>query len=469
MPGWGEAVGLLRRMGAFAPQLQFVQYQLHIGEGGIRITDVAADPEYSALFPFSAHTVTFLRELIEQQRGRSYRFSTRVAKGLHNTKLKIRREFARAFYPKGLLPYQSVRWPGDIRRDLFQRNGVPLRTKFWAYKRGFLSYRVPQYGITPENVGEFISDFEYRWLRHINVRYKYWLEDKVSIKYVASDFNEYLPGYYFYTARSGGRNHVVPMMDCPEGYGAEFTDVLRLAREKGRLALKPDEGSHGEGFYRLAWDDGVYSLNGEPVDEETVIGVLENPDNQYLVTEFIEMHPTFAEIYPHSVNTIRMVVFKKDGVTPQLGNCYLRIGSEASGFVDNTAAGGMLAEIDAETGHFGNAKMLMNGRVVSQPTHPDTGILIDGVVPHWEDVKTQILKMAESFSQLEYLGFDVAITEDGFKLPEINRFPDFPRIDRLTPETIDYLLHKLAQKKRQYGYDRHRPRRLVSLPKRAAG
>src|SRR5690606_8861665 len=121
----------------------------------------------------------------------------------------------------------------------------------------------------------------------------------------------------------------------------------------------------------------------------------------------------------------------------------LRIGSSASGYVDNTAAGGMLAEIDAETGRFGNAQTLARGRVVPQPRHPDTDVLIEGVIPHWEFVKKRVLAMAASFSQLEYLGFDVAITEDGFELPEINRFPDFPRIDRLTPQSIDYLLHKL--------------------------
>lgn len=467
VPHWANIADTLRQMGAFAPQLRFVQFTLAVSAAGWRIRRVSANPRYNLEFPFQPATVQFIRESVEEKKATAFRPRARIARGLHNAKLIVRREFAAAFFPQGLLPYQSVRWPGDIRRDLVQRNGVPLRTKLWAYRRGFLSYRIPQYGITEANRDRFISDFEYRWLRHINERYKYWLEDKVSIKYVASDFNEFLPGYYFYTTRSHGRNHVVPMMDCPAGYGAEYEDVLRLAREKGKLALKPDEGSHGEGFYRLAWEDGVYSLNGEAVDEQAVIDLLADPRNQYLITEFIEMHPTIAEIYPQSVNTIRITVFKTDGFTPRIGNAYLRIGSAASGFVDNTAAGGMLAEIDVESGRFGNAQTLIDGRVQPCPRHPDTGVLIDGVIPNWEYTKTHILRMAESFSQLEYLGFDVAVTADGFKIPEINRFPDFPRIDRLTPETMDYLFHKLEEKKRRYGYDRRRGRTLVALPKRA--
>ena len=67
---------------------------------------------------------------------------------------------------------------------------------------------------------------------------------------------------------------------------------------------------------------------------------------------------------------------------------------------------------------------------------------------------------------LEYFGFDVAVTEDSVKLPEINRFPDFPKIEKYSQETIDYLLLKLQQKKEVYGYDVKPCRKLVHLPKR---
>lgn len=464
--GWAEMLASLEEMCRFAPQLRYMQFTLNLFDEGFEIQRIAEKPTLSREFPLTREATEFIKAQAAEKHRRRSHLRARVSRGAHNARLKIRREFAKALYPKGLLPYQSVRWLGDMRRDLLERNGVSLKTKLWAYRNGFLSYRIPQYGITPQNRLGFISDFEYRWLRHINTRYKYWLEDKISIKYVASEFNQFLPGYYYTTSASGGTNHLIPMMDCPDGYGASFDDVLRLAREKGVLALKPDEGSHGDGFYRLGYENEGFTLNGESAGEDEVLAILKNPDNRYLVTEFIVMHPTLAEIYPTSVNTIRMIVFKKDAVTPELGNAYLRIGTAASGFVDNTAAGGLLAQIDVDTGRFGEAKSLRNGRVVDTPNHPDTGVFIGGTIPNWELVKEQVLRMAASFSQLEYLGFDVAITEDGFKIPEINRFPDFPRIDRLTPETIDYLLMKLDDKKREYGYHRRRPRTLISLPRR---
>lgn len=469
VPQWSRVIELLQQLCVFAPQLKFVEFSLILTKDGPVINGISATPSYRQEYVFTEQTVNFLSRECQEKRERSTPIQTVARRWLHQAKLKTRREFAKALYPQGLVPYQSVRWLGDMRKDLMERNGVGLKTKIWAYRNGFLSYRIPQYGITEFNRHEFISDFEYRWLRHINKKYKYWLEDKISIKYVAAEFNDCLPAYYFYTTPHKGENAVVPMMDCPTGYGTTFQDVLRLVREKGVLALKPDEGSHGDGFYRVDYSQDGYALNGELATEDQVLAILQDTKNQYLVTEFIQMHPVLAEIYPHSVNTIRLIVFKKDGVTPQIGNAYLRIGSLKSGYVDNTAAGGMLAQIDPATGRFGNAQTLENGRVADCPRHPDTGTLIEGTIPHWDYAVAKVLDIAASMPQLEYLGFDLAITPDGIMLPEINRSPDFPRIDKLTPETIDYLLYKLHKKKTIFGYDVNPPKKLISLPERNQG
>lgn len=468
VPQWDEIVATLQRLGAFAPQLRLVQFDIAATSGAWWVRRVSATPRYRPDRPFSDEVAAFVRARVAEKRRVAVSPWARLARGGHNAKLKLRRDYAALVFPRGFVPYQAVRWPADVVRDLLQRTGVSLPTKLWAYRHGYLSYRVLQYDLATADRRRLISDFEYRWLRHINDRYKHWLEDKVSIKYVAAPFSEHLPAYYYSVARGDGRDHVVPLMDCPQGFGAELDDVLRLARDKGRLALKPDQGSHGAGFYRLEWTDGRYLLNGEPATDRDIAAVLTAPGCRYLVTEFIEMHPVLATIYPHSVNTVRLIVFKPDGVTPRLGNAYLRIGTTASGFVDNTAAGGIVARIDPDTGAFGDAHRLRRGRLVACDRHPDTGAPIEGVIPHWDMAKRGVLRMAEGLSQLEYLGFDVAVTEDGFRVPEINRFPDYPRIDRLTPDTTEYLLDKLEQKKRRYGYDVRRPRTLVGLPPREA-
>ena len=197
--------------------------------------------------------------------------------------LRIRAKFARAFYPKGLVPYQSTRWISNVWTDFWTNKEATLREKLWAYKHGFLSYRIPQYGITEENLGEYISDFEYKWLRHINPKYRKWMEDKITVKYVCADYNDYTN---------------------------TFDEIFRLVEEKGVLALKPDEGSHGDGFYKFTYEDGKYQLNYQDVTKQQVLDILEDINNQYLVTEYINMCDELKAVYDGAVNTVRMIVFK---------------------------------------------------------------------------------------------------------------------------------------------------------------
>lgn len=371
----------------------------------------------------------------------------------------------RLIFPQGLVPYQSVRWLGDVRRDLMSNNGIPLSQKFWAYRNGFLSYRIPQYALTAHNRQQFISDFEYRWLRHINRDYRHWLEDKVSLKHVAAEFNHLLPAYYFHTDAQGVGVQVNAMMDYESDQAPTLESILELTKTIGTVALKPDAGSHGEGFFRLDASSSGYLLNGVPASESEVLSVMRTTGSGYLVTEFVEMHPTLARLYPNSVNTVRILVFQDEHGIPQIGNAYLRIGSAKSGYVDNTARGGIIAEVDGASGRFGNGRALKRGKIVELPEHPDSGVPIEGQLPHWDHVKESVLRVAASLPQLEYLGFDVAITPDGCKLIEVNRSPDYPRIEKLTPQTTDYLRRKLEAKKREFGYDRRRPLTLVGLPR----
>ena len=469
IPNWEQLASTLASLCKTVPQVQFVEFTLSESSHGFVISSMSSLPAYNNLIAFSPEITEFLQKKRAQKQASFADLNVRRKRFAHNLSLKIRRVFASIVAPKGLVPYQSTRWISDVAKDFAAKTGTPVGKKLWAYRHGYLSYRLDQYGITEDNWKGCISDFEYRWLRHINTKYRYWLEDKITLKYVASDFKECFPGYYYYTSLHDGENRIIPMMDLPDGYGADYESILRLARESGVLALKPDEGSHGEGFYQLSWDGSTFKLNGTPATEERVCSILRDPNNRYLITEYIQMHPQLKEIYPDSVNTIRVTVFKRDGRTPVIGNAYMRIGSSRTGFVDNLAAGGICAAVDIETGRYGNAKILdgvNQGNLVPCPLHPDTGVAIEGVLPNWELAKEQILGIAAAIPQLEYFGFDVAITEHGIKLPEINRFPDFPRIDTITPELMEYLLRALEHKKRACGYDVEPCRKLLGLPPR---
>lgn len=466
VPYWNEIKDTVYSLCRYVPQLQFFAIDILITNKTFKFVRFVNVPKYPSVQMYSAETVRFLKQKAAEKKFQSGKMKNCLQRGFKQLKLKVRRGFAAAFFPKGLLPYLSVRWLKEISIDFLSNRDVGFGKKLWAYKKGFISYRLDQYGITKENIGSFISDFEYKWLRHINSGYKSWFEDKITFKYILPEFKDCFPDYYYHIRQEAGRNNVIRMMDCPEEYERNYEDVLKLARYKGVLALKPDEGSHGDGFYKLAYADGKYYLNFNEASENDILKILQNPKNSYLITEYIESHPQFKEIYAGSVNTIRMIVFKNDGKRAQIGNTYMRFGSSQTGAVDNMGAGGMFAEVDLETGRYGNAKIILKNSIKECPYHPDSGVKIEGYIPHWGEVKAKIVEIANSIPQLEYFGFDVAITDQGIKLPEINRFPDYPKIENLSPVTMQYLFKKLDIKKKKYGYDKKTCRKLVGLPKR---
>lgn len=467
VPYWDEITEAIDRMCRFVPQLEFFGAEIVIRPEGFCITRMVNHPDYPTFKPFSKETSAYLFRKVEQKKEAFAKGGTRLSRGFKKVKLKVRAAFARTFYPAGLVPYLSVRWIQDVWKDLTTNKETTLKQKLWAYRHGFLSYRLLQYGITEENYGEYISDFEYKWLRHINPKYRKWMEDKITVKYVCSEFNQFFPEYYYHIICKNGNNKVISMMDLPEGYTNEFEDIFRLVQEKGVLALKPDEGSHGDGFYKFTYENGKYQLNYKEATKQQVLDILEDINNQYLVTEYINMCDELKRVYDGSVNTVRMIVFKKDGKNPQVGNAYVRFGSKKTGAVDNVGAGGMTATIDVETGRFHDAKIVLYNSIEDCPVHPDTGVPIEGYLPHWEQVKADVLAVTKSIKQLEWFGVDLAVTNDGIKFPEINRFPDYPAVEKYTKPTREYLLMKLAGKKRMFGYDVKPNRTLVHLPKRS--
>lgn len=466
IPQWNEIVETVKRLCRFAPQLEFMGLEIVFTDDGFRITRILNHPNYPKRVPFSPETTAYLKKKYAQKKA-SYTPGKRIARGWKKLKLQVRAAYCRMFFPKTLLPYLSIRWYQDLKKDFKTNKDTTLKEKIWATKHGFISYRLHQYGITEENWKNYISDLEYKWLRHINPKYRHWLEDKITVKYVCSEYNDCFPEYYYHISLKNGKNKILPMMDCPEGYEGTYEDIFRLVREKYSLALKPDEGSHGNGFFKFTFDGEKYYLNHQEATEQQVLDILMNEKNQYLVTEYIDMHPEIKRIYAGAVNTIRMLVFKKDGKNPQIGNAYMRFGSTRTGAVDNMGAGGMYAQIDVESGRFYGAKIIEANEIKPCLYHPDTHEKIEGYLPNWEKVKQQVLDVAREIPQLEWFGFDLALTPDGLKFPEINRFPDYPAIEKYSPETIDYLLYKLERKKKMYGYNKHRGHTLVKLPDRS--
>ena len=376
-----------------------------------------------------------------------------VEKMLHDRKASRRAEggalrrigkyvFALRAKRRGFLDYMYRNWLRGLKED----NKLTYTTaaeKKWAHEKGFYSYRVKQYGLTERNWKELLSDYDYKRLRPINGKYQKWLWDKISTYYVMAPFRDCFPAYYFRT--DGGV--IYPFR--PEGGTATADDVLACLREKKKLAAKPAIGSHGDGFLALTWDGAANGpcVNGKTLTQDEFRQFLLGLEKPYLFSEFVEMHDELKMIYDKVACSVRVMVIDR-GNGPKVMHAYFRIASGGTGNTDNLATGGIVARVDAGTGEYYGAEMLVGHEFKRCDVHPDSGAPLCGTLPNWDLVCRRVCEITKYLTPMEYLGFDIVITQDGFRILEINTHQDLHRYPEYPQEVKDYLLGKRDKKGR---------------------
>lgn len=66
---------------------------------------------------------------------------------------------------------------------------------------------------------------------------------------------------------------------------------------------------------------------------------------------------------------------------------------------------------------------LLADRTVISSYHPDTHVKMEGFIKDYESLKKTVLGIASHLSLVEYMGFDICVTDKGFKCLEINSHP----------------------------------------------
>ena len=304
--------------------------------------------------------------------------------------------------------------------DIFRNKKTTIPQKLWAQKRGFLSDAVSFYSLTDSNYTEYLSDFNYYLLHPINGAYSKWIDDKLTIKYILQPFSEYLPDYYYHIYDK----EILRLMDCPDGYGQTIGDIIKLLKDKGSLAAKLISGAKGEGFYKLAYRDQNFSINNQLSsgrDLEVLINTwLEMKNVEYVITEYLQAHHELRKIWELTPNTLRIMVIREKDQIPKIVSSFIRFGTNISGVIDSQGAGSVSCLVDVKTGCFSDGKILLNYVMTDCKFHPDSKVLLEGVIPNWSIVREKIIQISSFIPQVAYMGYDVIITDDGFKIIEVN-------------------------------------------------
>lgn len=138
---------------------------------------------------------------------------------------------------------------------------------------------------------------------------------------------------------------------------------------------------------------------------------------KYLCEELVPPHPVTEKLNPTSLNTVRVVtVLENDRV--RLFCPFLRVGRYGS-VIDNGGAGGIIVPVDAETGRLSKVGRDETGRYYSE--HPDSHVkFADVTLPMWDEAVRLAETLAKIHPTSRCIGFDLAVTPDGWLMIEAN-------------------------------------------------
>lgn len=344
--------------------------------------------------------------------------------------------FAVVAKKKGFVDYMYKYWLKDVIRD-FLTHTCSFKELRWAHKRGFYSYRINQYGLTDKNFNEFLSDREYKKMRPINSKYNKLLTDKLLTYYLLnSKFEECMPRCYCKLVNDNEGLHFYKINNCG---CTSFEEILKLLYEKRKLICKKIVGSHGEGLIKIEYlsEEYIY-INNKKEKIDRLFEIFKNNKSNYIVTEYIEMHDELKKICNDVTCTIRMMTINTGDSENIIKDAYFKFATRNTGITDNVSKGGIVAKIDLETGEMYKPELLEGHEFYQCSVHPDSKYPIEGTIPNWKMIKRNVIEICKYLSELEYLGFDIVVTNEGFKILEINTHQDLHKYAEYSNEIKEY-------------------------------
>lgn len=319
--------------------------------------------------------------------------------------------------------------------QLIDTMAMPLRRKRWLSRQhsklnaskdierkakslGFTADEYIIYDLEHNDPKEYLSEFERALYRKkVAGSYKILLDNKIVFYNIMRNFAPV--------------NKIYAYSQCNHIYWLEcgFSSIKELVKNNKIIVYKKISGGCGDGFALLEYKDNNFYINRKEVTSETFDQLFDSNDD-YLLEEYCKQSDFEDKLFPYAVNTLRIATLEKNygEIVPIFA--FQRMGVKANSCVDNASAGGLFSSINMETGILSSAVcnydsdfMDKSGGVVRFDIHPVTGTRIEGQkIPDWETILSSVVNLHKQilFTKISFIAWDIALTNDGFKVIEGN-------------------------------------------------
>lgn len=227
--------------------------------------------------------------------------------------------------------------------------------------------------------------------------------------------------YCFYNPENGD--------NADHNISFDLKTTLQTLKNKDirKCVVKTPEGSHGDSVFAVkdivyTDSDAVLKISNE---KEIILSDLLQK-MPLLFEEKIEQSKQFSEFNASSINTVRFMTVLMPSGEAKVVATFIKIGREGA-FVDNAGSGGNVdAGVNPETGELYGA-IIYNGfrKTIAIDNHPDSGACLNGVtIQNWKSICDRVCGFQQRFPFLKAVGWDIAVTEEGPVVIEINDFWD---------------------------------------------
>jgi len=206
----------------------------------------------------------------------------------------------------------------------------------------------------------------------------------------------------------------------------QVTKELKKVKSKVLFCKPSDCGSGGKDIFALRRFNGkFYDSSNKIFDYKYIQGI---KLSDWIIQEGIENSKDISSIYKYSTNSFRVLTYFVPNQGAKVLYCILKFGNNKA-ITDNAHTGGVYVRVDTKTGFLD--EIAYDENLFEYKEHPLTRTTFKGNrIKNIEKVVKTAELLGNKFPMLTFVGWDIALTDNGTVVLEGNSSPGLTIIQR---------------------------------------